>query len=307
MEENQGSSSKKIYIIIIVLLLLVNGFGGYMLWNDNKIKKDLTDQRTKLEGEYKSLTDTLEMKKAEIDQMIQNGNIQDSTIMAQRAELEEKEKQIKSLFAKDRLDKKQLDELRNQIAAYQASIGEMQKRIDELTAQNQQLTAANQQLTTDLNSEKATTSQLAEQNKGLSAKVELGSLLQLRNMEVVGIKKKGGSKETVVKKAKQTESIRITFETGDNKVLDPGPLSLYVRIINPKGETISVADQGSGTFKMAGTNDATQFTKKADLDWDQSNKKVVIYWSQNVQTPGDYKVEVYQSGMLVGEGRVELK
>ena len=146
---------------------------------------------------------------------------------------------------------------------------------------------------------------MSEQNKGLSKKVELGSLLQLRNIEVLGTRKKGNGKEVTVKKGKQVESMKISFETGENKVLENGPLSLAIRIINPKGETITVADQGSGSFKLADSEEVVQYTKKADFDWTQSNKKVVVYWSQGVNLEGTYRVEVYQSGYLIGKGSVE--
>jgi len=140
----------------------------------------------------------------------------------------------------------------------------------------------------------------------LSKKVELGSLLQLKNLEVTAIKKKSNGKEVTVNRVKQVESLRIAFETGENKVLDAGNLSLYVRIINPKGETISVADQGSGTLKLADGQDV-QYSKKADFDYAQSNKKISVYWSQNITSPRTYKVEVYQSGYAIGLGQVELK
>ncbi|HWB62086.1 MAG TPA: MBG domain-containing protein, partial [Chitinophagales bacterium] len=101
--------------------------------------------------------------------------------------------------------------------------------------------------------------------------------------------------------------LKVSFETGDNKVLETGPLSLFVRVLTPKGETISVADQGSGTLKDASTGTDIQYTKKADIDWTQANKKVEVYWSQNIKDAGTYKVEIYQSGYLIGKGQVELK
>ena len=132
-------------------------------------------------------------------------------------------------------------------------------------------------------------------------------MLQLRNIAVEAISKKKNGKEVTEKRVKKAESLRISFETGDNKVLETGSVSLYVRILNPKGETISVADQGSGTLKLADNGENVQYTKKADFDWSQTNKKVVVYWSQNVKDAGTYKVEVYQSGYIIGQGQVELK
>ena len=82
--------------------------------------------------------------------------------------------------------------------------------------------------------------------------------------------------------------------------------ALYVRIINPKGETIAVADQGSGTLQSADSPEQVSYTKKAEIDYNQTNKTIVVYWSMNIQQPGKYIVEVYQSGHVIGQGEVDL-
>ena len=307
MEENKESGNKKIYVAIIALLLLINGVALYLLYSENKAKKDLGDQKIALENDFKNLTDTLDSKKLELEQYRGKNAELDSLITAKQEEIDQQKKTISGLFAKGKMTTSELAKAKEMIAQYETSIGDLKKRIEELTTQNQELTAQNQQLSTDLSGEKQNNNTLTEQNKGLSKKVELGSLLQLRNITVAGVRKKGNGKEVDVTKVKQIESLRISFETGDNKVLEAGPISLFVRILNPKGETISVADQGSGDLKLAETGETVQFTKKADFDWSQSNKKIVVYWASNVKDAGNYKVEVYQSGYLVGTGQVALK
>lgn len=307
MENNEGEGNKKVYVAIIALLLLINGVALYLLYSENKAKKDLTTQKIALEADFKNLTDTLDAKKAELEQFKGKNAKLDSIIVAQQAEIDKQKKTIGALFAKGKMNATELAKAKTMIAEYETSIADLKKQVEQLSAEKQQLTAQNQQLTSDLTSEKQTTSQLSEQNKGLSKKVELASLLQLRNIEVAAVKKKGNGKEVTVSKIKQLENLRISFETGDNKILDPGNLSLYIRIINPKGETISVADQGSGSFTPAGSSETAQYTKKADIDWNQTSKKVSVYWSQNIKEAGTYKAEIYQSGVMIGEGQVTLK
>lgn len=306
MENNQGEGNKKLYIGIIALLLLLNAGTLYLYLTTNKAKTDLTEQKATLEADFKALSDTLDSKKQELEQFKGKNAELDAEITAKQEEIDNQKKTIAGLFAKGKMNAKELAAAKEKIAQFESSIDDLKKKVEELTQQNQQLTAQNQQLTTDLTSEKQTTSNLTEQNKGLSKKVELGSLLQLKNLEVLGIKKKSNGKETEVKRIKQVESLRISFETGENKVVDEGNMSLYVRIINPKGETISVADQGSGTLKLADGQDV-QYSKKADFDYSQTNKKISVYWSQNLNTAGTYKVEVYQSGYVIGKGQIELK
>lgn len=307
MEETNKGGNKKMYIAVIVLLLLINGVALYLLWSENKAKTDLGTQKTQLEAEFKSLSDTLDMKRAEIDALIADGNIKDSTILAQRDELEAKQQEIQRMLASGKLTKNELAKAKQMIAQYEASIAELQKKVEELTAKNQQLTNENTQLSNDLSAEKQTTANLTQDLAVKNKKVELGSLLQPRNLMVEAIKKKSNNKEVTVNRVKATESLRVTFETGENKVLEPGKLSLYIRILNPKGETITVADQGSGSFSLSESGETIQFTKKADLDWNQTNKKVVVYWSQNIKDAGTYKAEIYQTGYLIGKGEVVLK
>jgi hypothetical protein len=305
--ENRNEGNKKVLTALIILLLITNAITAYLLFTTNREKTDVTTQKVALENDFKMLNDTLDAKRAELDQFRGKNAELDSVITLRQQQIDDQKKTISNLFAKGKMTASELKKAKDMIAQYESSIADMKKQVEELTAQNQQLTTQNTQLTTDLTAEKQATTQLTEVNKGLSKKVELGSLLQLRNVEVVAIKKKGSGKEVEVSRAKVAESLRISFETGENKVLEPGNLKLYVRIINPKGETIAVTDQGSGSLKMAESEQEIQFTKQADFDYSQTNKKVVIYWSQNINNPGTYKVEVYQSGYVVGLGQVTLK
>lgn len=305
MENNQGGK-KNIYIAIIALLLLINGVGGYLLWSENKEKKDLTEQKAVIDQQFADKSAELDAIAAELEQFKGKNAELDSLISEQQGEIAKQKQQIQNLLSKGKLTKAELDKANQMLEEYRATIAVLQQKVEQLSAENKQLQTEKAQLTSDLTAEKQTTSQLTEQNKGLSKKVELGSLLQVRNMEVVGIRKKGSGKEVTVKRVKTTESLRISFETGDNKVLEAGNVSLYIRVLNPKGETISVADQGSGSLKLTETGETVQYTKKADFNWDQTNKKIVVYWSQNIKDEGTYKVEVYQSGYLVGKGQVEL-
>ncbi len=307
MENNQEGGNKKLYLAIIAILLLLNCGTLYMYLTTNKEKADVITQKDDLQKEFNSLNDTLDTRIMELEQYKGKNAELDQEIAQKQEEIEQQKKTISGLFAKGKMNEKELKAAREKIAAFETSINDLKQRIEELTQQNQQLTAQNQQLNTDLNAEKQTTSSLSEQNKGLSKKVEMGSLLKLQTLTITGIKKKSNGKETEVKRIKQLESLKISFETGENKVLDPGNLSLYVRIINPKGETISVADQGSGTFKSAENGQDVQYSKRADFDYNQESKKISIYWSQNLNVAGVYKVEVYQSGYMVGKGEVELK
>jgi myosin heavy subunit len=306
MENQSKKKSKRIYAGIIAILVLLNTFTLYQLYTENIKRTDLTSQKASLQHQFQDLSDTLFVRNSDLEQFKGKNAELDKVIAEKQQQLDNEAKRLRDLFAKNKLTQAELTKARDMIAEYRTAVTELTAKVEELNQQNQALTARNTQLDTDLNNEKTTTAKLTEQNKGLAKKVEVGSLLPIASLDVEAIRKKNNGKEVAVKRVKAAESLKISFETGENKVLDPGPVSLYVRIINPKGETIAVSDQGSGTIASALTTEPVQFTKQADFDYDQNNKKVIVYWSQNIKDPGIYKVEVYQNGYVIGQSQVKL-
>ncbi|MBS1593626.1 MAG: hypothetical protein JST90_04845 [Bacteroidetes bacterium] len=309
MEDNkQGAGgSKKIYIAIIILLLLINGGAIYKLWDENRKREDQKTVIEQKDTELKSLNQQFETAKQDLESMKGKNSELDSIVNNRQAQIEKIQGELAAAQKRGNLSAGELKKYKDMVAQVQAQNAELQKKIEELTAQNQELNAKNLDLTKNLDAEKTTTATLTDQNKGLSKKVELGSLLHLQNLKVEGEKKKKNGKEVAKTSAKSIDLLKISFATGDNKVLEKGNLSLYVRVINPKGETISVADQGSGTLKLADGGTDMQYSKKVDLDWDQTSKNVAIDWTENIKTAGTYKVEVYQAGYLIGQSSVTLK
>jgi len=307
METNQKATvSKRVFVSTVIVLLLLNTLTLYFLMDTRHQKIDVTTEKVALERQFHDLSDTFTLRSEELEQFRGKTAELDKAITAKQQELDKNKKELTAMFSKNKMTQAELNKAQKMIAEYKTSIAEMGSKVDELTKQNQDLMAKNDKLNTDLSFEKTTTGKLTEQNQGLSKKVELGSLLPIAKVDVEAIKKRNNGKEVQVKRVKAAESLKITFETGANKVLDPGPLSLYVRIINPKGETIAVADQGSGTILSATAPEPVKYTKEANINYDQNNKKVVVYWSQNIKDAGTYKVELYQNGYVVGQGQVTL-
>jgi predicted RNase H-like nuclease (RuvC/YqgF family) len=306
-ENNQGSGSKRIYLAIIALLLLINGVAGYLLYVENNKKKIEIDMNDKQKGEIKDLSMQLDSASHSLDTLKGKNSTLDSIISAKQAEIEQTKSELESARRRGNMSASELKKYKDLAAKYESDNADLQKKVQELTEKNQELTAENLQVTHNLEAEKTTTAALTEDKKNLSKKVELGSLLHLQSISVTAEKKKKNGKEKAEKSAKKTDFIKISFETGDNKVLEKGTVPLYIRIINPRGETIALADQGSGTTKLADGGGDIQYSREIDLDWNQTSQKKEIEWSQNIKDPGTYKVEIYQSGYLVGSGSVSMK
>ena len=308
METNPNSSgTKKILVSALIALALVNAVTLYFMFSEKKEKQEVIVQKDNVEQDYKNVSDTLDAKRDEIGKLRGQNADMNRQVTERQALIDQEKSSLDSLYAGNKLTTAELNRARRLITTYEVSIASLQKQVAEYEVKTQVLTQKTEQLTTDLTCEKETTSQLTEQNQGLTKKVDAGSFLQIAKVDVEAVRRKHDGKEVPVDKAKTAESLKISFETGVNKVLDPGKVSLYVRIINPHGETIAINEQGSGVIPTADESaKRIEYTKKEDINWTQSNKKVVMYWNRYIKDPGVYRVEVYQSGKVVGHGAVHL-
>jgi len=304
--ENQGSS-KRFYIIVIVLLLLMNVVAGYFLFTENTAKKELEVAKQELDNQYQGVLTELEARKAELEQYKGKNAELDSTIVARQTEIDQHKAEIEGLLRKGKITAAELGKARQLIEKLKEENKQLQGKVEELTSANEMLTQENQTLGQNLEKEKQATATLAEEKQNLSKKVALGALIKPVGLKITGMNVKSNGKESETTKLKNVDKLKITFETGENKITEKGSLKFYLRVINPKGETIAVRDQGSGTFKLADSGDEVQYSRIADIDYLQTNKKISIDWSSNITLEGTYKVEVYQSGYLIGKGEVKLK
>ncbi len=288
-------------VLTLTCALLVQQF--YTAKTDNT---QLLEKHHDFQSKLLNLSDSLEMKKQELVFFKGKNEDLDKLIADKQTEIDIQKQKIRALILQGKASEKELAEARKLVAQYENVLADLNGQINALHAKVELLASENTQLSGALESEKNVNAVLSGQNTLLSKKVEVASLLPVANIEFNAVKKRNNGKDMAVKKAKNAEALRISFETGENKVLDPGKVDVYVRIINPKGETIAVNDLGSGIIQDLQSGTPLLYTQKAEIDWRQANKTVTLYWSENIKTPGVYKVELLQNGHLIGRNEIRL-
>lgn len=304
--ETKTTSRKRIVIGVIVALLLINGVTAYFLFTNVDQKETLIVQKTEveqkftaLEEEYNATTAMLDASSIEIGSLKGRNSELDAAIAEKQAMIEEEKQKLEEAYANNTLTAGNLKQARMMISQYELTIKELQGTVEEYKVQ----TVA---LNENLSCEKEFNTQLVSTNTALTTKIKTASVLDISQVNVEAVKRNYKGNEVPVSKAKAAENLKISFETGANKALDPGTLNLYVRIVNPKGETIAVSERGSGIIPGTEETKPVQYTKEAKVQWTQKNKKVVVYWGRYIQDPGTYKVELYQEGKVIGKGMVRL-
>lgn len=309
MNQAHGHSSvqpapKKNYTSLLLVLLVISVLANiWLLYSKNQVSEqntflitentDLNAAKDTLQGQYDAALarlDELTGKNAELDQMMKDRD----------GEIAKLKSEIKSLLNKRNASLSDLKKAQSLIATLNTKAKTYEERIAELEKENTTLTEGNNRLT--------------QQNDSLSGEAEnlrkLGSVLHISNIRMEPINlKKNGEKEVSTSKARKTDLLRVVFDIDENRVVNSGPVEIYVVIIGVDGKLLSNAAYGSGVTTDADGNPLNYtIVKRVNLEKGQKLTNVSVDWKQesNYQK-GDYNISFYNNGYKIGSGSIHLK
>jgi hypothetical protein len=320
-----SDSFKAIATVVLILLLGVN---AWLIWN--KMKQDKTIKEQKVELDDLS-TAKLELEKgyyealAELEEQRGENTNLNTMIDEQKEELTNQKRKIDQMIRENRDLKSVREELNNMKALASSYMAE----IDKLKNENLQLTQTNVVLQKEVTREKAVSDSLGMQTEVLSvAKQELESVAQelesektflekkvtkasailTNNISVQGYKVSEKGRESKTNRAAKINLLRSCFENKENQLVMSGDETFYLRIVSPMGETLAVEDQGSGVLVNEETDKRVRYTKAKTFPLDGSKMVNCIDWTiSNPLGTGEYSLEIYNKGYLVGSSSFELK
>jgi predicted nucleic acid-binding Zn-ribbon protein len=307
---------KLIYGILITALL---GTWGYIIWDKSKSKESvsqLQSQVTAVDSSRNAIQQEYNDALARLDSATGNNTELQGALAERKAEIDQLKQEIASITRNKNASAAELARARQLIRTLNGKIDDMYAEIERLKTENQELTASNTQLTTEktrLTTEKVqleenlTTTQT--QKKELEDKVDVASTLHVSGLNITPIDLRKGGKEKSTTTARRVDVLRVSFQLDENRVAPSGTKELYISITDPKGAPVTTPDLGSGTFDTRESG-SKFFTTKVSVPYEQGRRAPVsIDWKQpngNYQT-GDYKIEVYHNGFLIGQGVRSLK
>ena len=328
MIKNDTSKQRLLAIaaIVIVALLLVNAFLLFNKYNqaqvmDSQQSEIMESDRLKIEME-KQYHEAL----AELEEMRTSSEELNFIIDQQKDELKLQREKINALLKQGgKLDQARV-EIKNlsvQVSEYIGHIEQLKAENQGLKGENQELVERTQQLAETLQTERSrneelstvkdelenTSSQLSQENARLSSKVNLASVVRVKDISVLGMKQKDSGKTVKKRYAKNVEQLRVCFSTEANEVAPSGVEKFFVRIINPIGETMAIDDLGSGVLVNKETGEEVRYTSTTEYDYNNDETEICFDWNPttgNFQN-GNYLVEIYNKGHLAGSGSFQLK
>lgn len=293
--------------VIGVLAAGLVAVSGYAIYSKNDSSKTIQQQETtiaKVSTEKSDVQANFDASLARLDSMQSANTGLEGKLTEKNNEIAKVKAEIRSILNKKNATAAELSRAKTLIASLNDKISSMEADIAQLKQDNQLLTNDNvvlkqekETLTKDLT---ATT----EVKQALEKKVDIASTLNASNIVITPINVKSNGKEKVSTTAKRVDKFVVSFDV-DNRIIQPGTTDVYVVVLGPDGKAINTSTETFTTRDEV----AMPFTAKMPVDLETAKKKNVefAFVPGNTFVQGNYTVQIYQNGFLIGQGTKELK
>lgn len=307
-QKRAGKSYKNLFIGVLIVALL--GTVGYLIVDKSKSGNVIEQQQTqiaKVTDEKSDIQKSFDGSLARLDSMAGINTDLNNKLLQKNNEIAKTKTEIRIILNKKNVTVEELAKAKDLIASLNDKISTMEQEVARLTQDNQNLTQDKVVLTQEkekLNQDLTATTIIKED---LTKKVDIASTLNASNIAIIPVNIKKNDKEKITSTAKRVDKLMISFDV-NNRIAQPGMADIYVLVTGPDGKLISTEALGSGTFTTRDEGDKL-YSIKLSIDVQTGIKKKVEYSFTSGENfkEGNYKIQIYQNGFMIGEGTRELK
>ncbi len=308
--ENEEPRKSYKNLVIGILSVALVCLAGFYIFDKNSTGAKIEHQQTEIAtvtDQKSEIQRNFDASLSRLDSMSTlNTNLQNKLSEGNK-EIAKTKAEIRSILNKKNATAAELARANKLIASLNDQISGMQAQIAQLTQDNETLTQDKATLTQEKETLTQNLTATTATKDSLVQKVDVASTLNASNIDITPINVKGSGKEKVTTTAKRVDKLVISFDV-NNRIAQPGMTDVFVCVIGPDGKPISTQALNSGTFTTREDGDKA-FTAKLPVDIETAKKKNVKFSFEpgsNFQQ-GNYTIEIYQNGFLIGEGTRELK
>ena len=318
--EEESKKSTGALFAVIILLGLICAFLAY-LWNDKnsklndcnnlnlKLKTDNDMMNQMMSGYVDNMSNDLrkdfQSMIATYDALLEKDSDKNDSIIEQKRQIEVMLADMDNLKRQNRLSGSKLAAMTKENETMRRIMKSYVLQIDSLNTLNVKLTSNLQTTTNKLNSTTSERDQYkteAERNAGM---VKKGQVLQAYNFVSTGLRMKLNNTTTETKRARSTVQIVSSFTLSENPLTPAGNRKVYMQIIAPSGKTLQ-----SKTSNVVDTdNGPIAYSDDKEINYTNQRLDLAIYYDFKGQevAKGNYKVNIYLDGALIGSDSFTLK
>jgi cell division protein ZapB len=290
------------YAIVIALLAIVIIIQGIKIYLDSQEKQQVKEELTSTEAELATTMQRMNEIKTELDQKIAEiqklgGDI--TELQQAKQEIEEELKRSK------RANGKIIKELKDKVEGYEQLLLAKDEEIERLKTVNKELLTENVDLKTQKNVLGDSINKLSQTKEELATKVAIASQLKAENFRIVAVNERGKERESPFRKS-QAAKLKVEFNIAENKVAPIEGKQIMIRVVDENGQVLFDVARGSGTFMLNGKEEF--YTAAQEILFDNTRQRLTFLYEKGSEyVAGDYVLEVYTDGYLMGSGRFTVK
>jgi myosin heavy subunit len=296
--ESSGNGSK---IIIGILIVALIGSWVYFNSTNNTLIKENEVKVAAIDSSKNVINAEFIAASAKVDSLTAQNTELSGDLLAKTDEIKKLKSNIGNILKNQKATNKELESAKTMIAELNGKLAGLVSDLEKAQVENKQLTAKNEDLTnqnTNLNNNLSTTTKEKDRIQDIASTLHASGF----NIESLKVREDGTERKT--SNAKRANTIRVSFQLDKNKITPTGSQDIYVCLTNPEGKSI-----GDGATFATREDGQRSFSNKLTVQYVQNAALPVNFdiKQSSKLTEGEYKVEVYNNGFKIGEGKTTLR
>ena len=281
---------KKILIPLIVVILALIGGLAYLfksLEEQKQVNRDMQElaelDKQEMENEYERFA----LQYSEMKTQINNDSIVEQLTQEQM----KTQKLLEELKKVKADDAREITRLKKELATVREVLRSYIIQVDSLNRLNESLKQENSRVNAVLEERNSQIAGLSNEKASLSEKVAIAAQLDATNISLSLLNKR----DKPTKKLKDTKKMQVNFTITKNVTASNGNRTVYVRIQNPGGNTLS----GGGSFAYENRN--LEYSMKKSIEYTGEEVSVATFWNvSQMLEGGQYRVSIFADGNMIG-------
>ncbi len=283
-------------ITLAILTLAVIGL-AWLYYTEKEKNKAQIQENVELTLAKDSIENNLENMIAEYESLQTTNEEVNQELLLEKERVEQLLKKLRNernySRAKFKEYEKELSTMRKIMRSYIV-------QIDSLNQSNIALRQENKQVRTRYKDVQTKNKELSEKVEEASEKVEVASILRAISINSEGLNKNGKERN----RNKQIDKFRTCFTIDQNRIVEAGQKTIYLRIITPADFVLE--NQQLDSVKVNNTN--IMYSAKRNLEYNNEPIEMCIYYQvYETLPPGIYKFELIHGNHIIGTNEMELK
>ncbi|NNC82696.1 MAG: hypothetical protein HKN79_03895 [Flavobacteriales bacterium] len=304
-DETAAKNTKTLYGIIGVLSVLVVVLGVLLIMQRGE-NTDLTENNDTLTVERNDLQEELGSMLEQYDALTVENEDMNAEMLEQKEEITRLMERVNKLNKDDRNLRWEIDKLKKEARTLRDIMKGYLVKIDSLNQANAALTEENTTLSTNLTEVTSRKNELESTVENQENLIKQGSALTAVDLSASGLRIKSSGKQAETNRASRAEMIRTCVSLGENRITESGKKTLHVRIISPEGVVLEDDDYPNATFEFEGISG--KYSTRRDIEYNNEPQDICVFYTVNSElSTGQYIVELYESGFMVGKTSFDLR